>query len=213
MSTPTEGPSPTYPSGLRLEGRKVVVVGASCVDSTRILLNSKSDRHPNGIGNGSDVIGRYLCEQIRLNAVGWMPVLAGGPTRNDRGISGEHIYLPRFKGGGTIDTLRTHPKVRLIPTIVFGAYHPDLVHVGVQDHVTLNGLISGPMGHSHSAVTLYAYLAGFSQAQALRLFAEPVFERLGYYNLWDESVAYLRGLGVQAGYDLDTHLTRWVRRG
>jgi len=123
------------------------------------------------------------------------------------------IYLPRFKGGGTIDTLRTHPKVRLIPTIVFSAYHPDLVHVGVQDAVTLNGLISGPMGHSHSAITLYAYLAGFSQAQALRLFAEPVFERLGYYDLWDESVAYLRGLGRQADYDLDTHLTRWARRG
>ena len=56
---------------------KVVVVGASCVDSTRILLNSKSERFPNGIGNGSDVIGRYLCEQIRLNHVGWMPALAG----------------------------------------------------------------------------------------------------------------------------------------
>lgn len=123
------------------------------------------------------------------------------------------IYLPRFKGGGTIDTLRTHPKVRLIPTIVFSAYHPDLIHVGVQDAVTLTGLISGPMGHSHSAITLYAYLSGFSQAQALRLFAEPVFERLGYFDLWDESVSYLRGLGRQADYDLDTHLTRWARRG
>ena len=75
---------------------KVVVVGASCVDSTRILLNSKSTAYPNGIGNSSDVIGRYLCEQIRFNHVGWMPALAGGPTRNDRGIGGEHIYLPRF---------------------------------------------------------------------------------------------------------------------
>lgn len=123
------------------------------------------------------------------------------------------IYLPRFKDGGTIDRFRTHPKVRLIPTIVFGAYHPDLIHVGVQDAVSLNGLISGPMGHSHSAITLYAYLADFSQAQALRLFAEPVFERLGYFDLWNESVAYLRGLGAQAQYDLDTHLTRWARRG
>jgi choline dehydrogenase-like flavoprotein len=75
---------------------KVVVVGASCVDSTRLLLNSKSERHPNGLGNGSDVIGRYLCEQIRLNATGFFPVLAGTPTRNDRGIGGEHIYMPRF---------------------------------------------------------------------------------------------------------------------
>ena len=75
---------------------KVVVLGASCVDSTRILLNSKSARHPNGIGNSSDVIGRYLCEQIRLNVAGYFPALAGTPTRNDRGIGGEHIYMPRF---------------------------------------------------------------------------------------------------------------------
>ncbi|HEX2309365.1 MAG TPA: GMC family oxidoreductase, partial [Vicinamibacterales bacterium] len=46
---------------------KVVVMGASAVDTTRVLLNSKSDRHPNGLGNGSDVIGRYLCEQIRVH--------------------------------------------------------------------------------------------------------------------------------------------------
>jgi choline dehydrogenase-like flavoprotein len=75
---------------------KVVVVGASCVDSTRILLNSKSSRHPNGLGNGSDVIGRYLCEQIRLNHTGYFPQLEGTPTRNDRGIGGEHIYMTRF---------------------------------------------------------------------------------------------------------------------
>ena len=82
---------------------KVVVLGASCVDSTRILLNSRSERHPNGLGNGSDVIGRYLCEQIRLNHTGYFPALAGTPTRNDRGIGGAHIYMPRFnhmKGRG-----------------------------------------------------------------------------------------------------------------
>ena len=43
---------------------------ARAVDSTRILPNSKSTSHANGPGNGSDVIGRYLCEQIRLNVTG-----------------------------------------------------------------------------------------------------------------------------------------------
>jgi choline dehydrogenase-like flavoprotein len=75
---------------------KLVVVGASCVDSTRILLNSKSARHANGLGNGSDVIGRYLCEQIRIHGRGYFPQLEGTATRNDRGIGGEHIYMPRF---------------------------------------------------------------------------------------------------------------------
>jgi choline dehydrogenase-like flavoprotein len=87
---------------------RIVIVGASCVDSTRILLNSKSPQHPNGIGNGSDVIGRYLSEQIRLHVRGYLPTLAGTPTRNDRGIGGEHVYMPRFnhRPGKTRDYLR-----------------------------------------------------------------------------------------------------------
>lgn len=75
---------------------KVVVMGASAVDTTRILLNSKSDRHPNGLGNGSDVIGRYLCEQIRVHAAGFLPALYGNGVQQDLGIGGAHIYMPRF---------------------------------------------------------------------------------------------------------------------
>ena len=75
---------------------KVVVMGASAVDTTRILLNSKSDRHPNGIGNGSDVIGRYLCEQLRVHVAGYLPALYGNGVQQDLGIGGEHIYMPRF---------------------------------------------------------------------------------------------------------------------
>ncbi|HEY8536232.1 MAG TPA: GMC family oxidoreductase, partial [Vicinamibacterales bacterium] len=75
---------------------KVIVLGASAVDTTRILLNSKSDRHPNGLGNGSDVIGRYLCEQIRVHVAGFLPALYGNEIFQDHGIGGAHIYMPRF---------------------------------------------------------------------------------------------------------------------
>lgn len=75
---------------------KVVVMGASAVDSTRILLNSKSAAHPNGIGNGSDVIGKYLCEQIRVHVAGYLPSLYGKEIVHDYGAGGAHIYLPRF---------------------------------------------------------------------------------------------------------------------
>ncbi len=75
---------------------KVVVMGASAVDTTRILLNSKSDKYPNGIGNESDVIGRYLCEQLRVHVAGFLPQLYGNGVQNDLGIGGEHIYMPRF---------------------------------------------------------------------------------------------------------------------
>ncbi|QQS46461.1 MAG: GMC family oxidoreductase [Acidobacteriota bacterium] len=75
---------------------RVVVLGASCIDSTRILLNSKSDNYPNGIGNTSGVIGKYLTEQVRFHARAFLPNLYGQPTTNDDGIGGEHIYMPRF---------------------------------------------------------------------------------------------------------------------
>jgi choline dehydrogenase-like flavoprotein len=79
----------------RLYGKRVVVA-ASCVDSTRILLNSTSPKYSNGIGNSSDVIGRYLSEQIRFTIRGFAPELIGTEVRNDDGIGGAHIYMPRF---------------------------------------------------------------------------------------------------------------------
>ena len=86
---------------------KRIVLGASCVDSTRILLNSKSRQHPNGLGNGSGVIGRYFCEQVRFHVRAFAPELIGQATSNDDGISGAHIYLPRFdKPGVKRDFLR-----------------------------------------------------------------------------------------------------------
>ena len=76
---------------------KVVVVGASCVDSTRILLNSKSARHPNGLGQR---VGRDRPVSVRADPAERHRLPArsstGTPTRNDRGIGGEHIYMPRF---------------------------------------------------------------------------------------------------------------------
>jgi choline dehydrogenase-like flavoprotein len=39
---------------------RVVVVSAGAIESARLLLNSASDRHPNGLGNAHDRVGRNL---------------------------------------------------------------------------------------------------------------------------------------------------------
>ncbi len=39
---------------------KIVVLAAFAVQNPRILLNSASTSHPNGLANGSDLVGRYL---------------------------------------------------------------------------------------------------------------------------------------------------------
>jgi choline dehydrogenase-like flavoprotein len=88
-------------SGREREVRgRVVVLGASALDSTRILLNSKSDRFPNGIGNGSDQVGRNYCEQLMVHVRGYVTQLYGGGYSNDDGIGGGHVYVPRFNHRG-----------------------------------------------------------------------------------------------------------------
>ena len=85
---------------------KVVVIGASASTRPASCSTRSPTQYPNGIGNGSDVIGRYLCEQIRVHVRGFLPRSSGTPTRNDRGIGGEHIYMPRFnhRAGRTRDS-------------------------------------------------------------------------------------------------------------
>jgi choline dehydrogenase-like flavoprotein len=73
---------------------RAVVVAASACESARLLLNSKSPRFPNGIGNSSGVVGRYLTDSVGYSAGGYIPALANLPRHNSDGIGGMHLYVP-----------------------------------------------------------------------------------------------------------------------
>jgi choline dehydrogenase-like flavoprotein len=84
---------------------RVVVLGASSLESTRILLISKSRIYPNGIANESDQVGRNYAEQIMgpgFEAL--VPQLAGQPADvnhpDDGRSDGSFPYLPRFRNVG-----------------------------------------------------------------------------------------------------------------
>ena len=72
----------------------VVVLAASACESARLLLNSASERHPNGLANSSDVVGRYLMDTVGASASAFVPALASQPTHNCDGVGGMHIYIP-----------------------------------------------------------------------------------------------------------------------
>ena len=69
---------------------RIVVLAASALESTRILLNSKSSRFPNGIGNSSGAVGHYLMDHFTLEGAGGvMPALKSAvrqPTGNPCGF-------------------------------------------------------------------------------------------------------------------------------
>ena len=76
---------------------KVVILAASCLESTRLLLLSKSEKYPNGLANSSDVVGRYFSEHIMgPRATGYMPALKGTTPTNDDGRP-VGIYIARFR--------------------------------------------------------------------------------------------------------------------
>ena len=73
---------------------KIVVLAASACESARLMLNSKSVRHPNGISNSSDVVGRYLHDSTGASMGGYLPQLFGRKRYNEDGVGGMHVYTP-----------------------------------------------------------------------------------------------------------------------
>src|SRR5437879_3329922 len=54
------------PTRMAREARaKVVILAAGALESTRILLHSRSRRYPNGVGNAHGILGHYLMDQDR----------------------------------------------------------------------------------------------------------------------------------------------------
>lgn len=77
----------------KLKGR-IVVLAASACSSARILLNSKSEQHPNGLGNSSDHVGKYLHDSTGASRSAFIPELMNRDTYNEDGVGGMHVYTP-----------------------------------------------------------------------------------------------------------------------
>lgn len=77
---------------------KVLFICASTLNSTWIMMNSKSDRFPNGFGNDSDELGRNVMDHHFL--VGAQADVDGYEDRYYIGRRPNGIYIPRFRNLG-----------------------------------------------------------------------------------------------------------------
>lgn len=79
---------------------RLVVVAASTIESTRLLLNSRSPRHPDGFGNSSGTLGCYLMDHTSISGLdAAMPLPASKLSPVESGA-----YIPQFRN---VDA--THP--------------------------------------------------------------------------------------------------------
>jgi choline dehydrogenase-like flavoprotein len=72
---------------------RTVVLSASACESARLLLNSKSSQHPQGLANEDGQVGKYLTDTVGASMSAQVPALAGMPKFNTDGY-GAHLYIP-----------------------------------------------------------------------------------------------------------------------
>lgn len=85
-----------------LKGR-VVVLAASACSTARILLNSKSAQHPNGLGNSSNLVGKYLHDSTGADRMAFVPALMNRKRYNEDGVGGMHVYSPWWLDNKKLD--------------------------------------------------------------------------------------------------------------
>jgi choline dehydrogenase-like flavoprotein len=85
---------------------KVVVLAASACSSARILLNSKSKNHTNGLGNSSGTVGKYLHDSTGSSRAGFIPALMDRKMYNEDGVGGMHVYSPWWGDNSKLDFKR-----------------------------------------------------------------------------------------------------------
>ena len=72
-----------------------VALCASTLESTRIMLNSRSRHHPQGLGNSSGTLGHYLMDHPGVYVAGFAPGERDRPW-NDGYTGARQIMIPRY---------------------------------------------------------------------------------------------------------------------
>ncbi|MBW4050283.1 MAG: GMC family oxidoreductase [Proteobacteria bacterium] len=73
---------------------RAVMLGASAMESVRLLLNSRSTQFPDGIGADSGLLGRGVMDSTGSNVWGQFPQMENLPPFNDDGVWLPHVYIP-----------------------------------------------------------------------------------------------------------------------
>ncbi|MFN7930055.1 MAG: GMC family oxidoreductase [Blastocatellia bacterium] len=74
---------------------RIIILGCGSIESARLLLNSKSEKFPNGLANNSDNVGRYLGGHVTYGTTGYLTDLTGKDDFPGDGMT-DHAYIPRF---------------------------------------------------------------------------------------------------------------------
>jgi choline dehydrogenase-like flavoprotein len=112
--------------------QKAVCVAGNVVETTRLLLNSRTDSLPQGVANSSGLVGRNYMRHVSVQVIGLMP----GPVDFHRGahvagiVKDERVFRPErgFVGGFIMHTVPFTPEI-LAKNLMPGVWGPELTRV------------------------------------------------------------------------------------
>jgi len=81
------------------ESARIVVLCASSIESTRLLLASASPQHPEGLANSSGTLGRFLMDHIHITGINANVPIPETESRAARSWG----YIPQFRNVGHPD--------------------------------------------------------------------------------------------------------------
>ena len=121
---------------------KIIFVNASTLGSNLILLNSTSNRFPNGLGNDSGLLGKFMAfHNYRGNITAQYDGFLDSKTEGRRPNS---CYIPRFRNikAQETDFLRGYPAI-------FSASRPTINRQEGLGETLKNNLLTRTLGHWH----------------------------------------------------------------
>ncbi len=123
---------------------KVVILAASTCNTARILLNSKTVSHPDGVANSSGLVGKYLHDSTGSDMSGFLPQLMDRKRYNEDGARAVTILSPWWLDNKNLDFPRgyhiEYNGGMFMPSYGFGSGVPHM-----------NGLVPGKDGKKKAA--------------------------------------------------------------
>lgn len=112
------------------------------------------------------------------------------------GITDTFLHIKKIGSSHNADEIT-------LPPFTFSAFHPDICYV-----MSNGKIIQSKMHDYHSIIMLAAFLSDIPKEKIHSLFNKEVYDKLGYFSLWDSSMEYLKNSYSFLNIDID----EWIQK-
>ncbi len=112
-------------------------------------------------------------------------------------------------GAFSFNALAGRDNAFFFPPFSFPGFQPDCVYIGIKKALSK----TSPVGAYSSSIAVYSYLLGLTPQETLQMYNEVVYEKLGFFDLWENSKNLLLKSFSSLGHDISGEFEEWAKDG